>query len=592
MKRIYKHKNLLKSANNIREFYLKNLIPIAIIFVVLILIPISKLEIIKVKMSLFQIQDLVQIVIGSLSSIFGIIFAVYILAFTMFEKNLSHLVYKKFINNPSMMKYVQYVIMTILVFLLLNTIIDDELSNYALNLSAFGALLYIGALISVFPLMKSLVVISKSDIHIKSLLDEINITTARNYINARSNEQIKGNPIFEITGLTNILINNNERIVLTEIINTLEDKIKESISSNDEQTTRDYIKGVLPIYKSLINASIKNSYYSMSEFIIKSYSSLKRFAVDNKLSYYIFYEFDILIEDTIDKFISIDYKNLIETYCYSVFSFLEYNIEHFLPPESEIPIFNFKDPSSVNKSYDYKLSSQWDLIANRAVSGIERLVEIASESNKYAMLSTVGYRYTSIISYVINSNLLGDKQKRYLLLYYDFRLKNLIEKLIKLQQVDSSLYFLNSFLYDNILEYDESIFVRYYNSYEDILILLYKSNQMSEYRLNELGALARGLPKYVEKYKVVPIILTRIMTLLQKLGEKHLENLSFDKISMYKEIHRQSDSIIRFAQSSKCNDEFVLKLIKIHSLLEDPAHIDNLIDDLDSLYETRLSDLI
>ncbi|MDD3106389.1 MAG: hypothetical protein PHP65_01105 [Bacilli bacterium] len=569
----------------------KNTIPISIVVVVILLIPISTIELFTVNVSANQIRSFVPIVVGSLSSIFAIVFAIYILAFTLFEKNFSKLAYKKFINNPIMLKYVQFVVMTIFVFILLNSLLVEEVTDYVLNLMVFGIALYIIALIYIYPLMKSLVETSKSDVHIENLIKDVNISSVRNFLNARSSDEIKGNPIFEITGLTNVLINNNERILLVDIINSLEKKVTESITKNDEQITRDYLKGILSIYKSFINSGIKNNVYSISEFILDSYFTLKKYAAKNKKSHFIFMEFDRLIEDTVMKFIKLDNNEFVESYLHSIFSFIEYNIEHYLPNESELWTFNFKKGSTIDKKYDNSLSFQWDLIANECNFSVQRIVDLSSETDNYPILNSVGYQYVSFISYTINSKLLGDMQKRRLLLHYNYYLKKLIEKVINLHRAEVSLYFMSPFIYDEILEFNEDLFMNYYNSYEDVVILLFKTNQMSVFRLNDFGTMARGLPKYSNQYNVVPIVLKRIMMLLQKVGKKYIDELSFEKILVYKEIHKQSGSIIKFAESSGCKDDIIVELKEIHSKLEDPKDLDKLLDDIEVLYESRLSDL-
>jgi hypothetical protein len=490
-----------------------------------------------------------------------------------------------------MRKYVQLVIITIFVFIFLNTILFESVTNYILNLFVFGILLYITSIGYIFPLMKSLVGVTKTDGHLASLIEEVNISSARNFLNARTSSEIDGNPIFEITGLINIILQNNERLLLVDIINSLELKIKESIISNDEDTTREFVKAVLSIYKTLINLCIKNGTYSLPEIILQSYFSIKKYAAKNKKSHFIFFEFDMLIENTISKFFALDYNAFIESYLYSIFSYLEYNIEHFLPDESDLFTFNMKDASTLNKKYDNELSFQWDLIENKCVYNVQKIIELASENANHSVLNEVGYRFVAFISYVVRSKLLGDKQKRRLLLHYDFRYKNLVENLIHINRTELDLYFMSPFMYDDILGYDEDLFLMYFNSFEDIIILLFKSNQMSEIRLNDFGTMARGLPKYVDKYKVVPILLKRVMTLFQKVGLKYLDELSFDRILMYKEIYKQSDSIIRFAKSAKCKDEFVSELNEIHSKLEDPKELDSLLDDVDALYDTKISDL-
>lgn len=527
----------------------------------LIVLILSNFSFIKVDISYAMLSNAITIIIGSISSIFGIVIAIYILAYSLFEKNYSS-ISLKLLNSKELSYYIQLCLSIVVIMIISNFLLKENINNVSLNLIGLGTILYILSLALIYPIIRILISDSKSNKYIDELLSKLNEVTAKDYLQPRKIEDLQQNPFYELSTLSKSLIIGNERILLIQILNYCEELIKQNINRNTKKDTnfsREFIKAFVYLFKSFKkNSEESNEIWCMS-LIFNNYMNIREYGVINKIPYYDFIEYEEFIHNMIMKCLRNGHLEIVNSYLGFLFNFIELNIDNNLPDESELLIFS--KGVDVKKDYDYAKTGQWEYLSSSIFRRIDIINQEAIKIKEIGVVTSTFYSYNYLFSMVIKSVKLGDKQKRSLISYGSFHLEQNIIKIIERNLDDQLLTTYEPFSVSDSFGINKDLFLILFNAYTNIILHLSKYKVLSSFELNQYGTLGRSLAKYIDQGETIELVMKKIVGIMVTIS-KHVENeLTVYSMKLYIELYKQAESIIKWCKNSKAkNDQLIIDL--------------------------------
>lgn len=584
--------NMKKVFNSTLSILKKYIVIFSITIITLIIFLISRFSLIKLNISYNTLDNYISIVIGSISSLLGIIIAVYILAFGLFEKNFKGMAYRKFINSMALNYYIQLCISTILLMLISNFILQNNISNFSINLISLGIILYVLSLALIYPTIKSLISQSKSQKYIDELLNNLNEDTGEKYLQLYNNKHLDKNPFFQLASISQHLILSNEKILLNRIITKCFVLIKNKIDSSKGEngsSCREYIKAFVQLFKDIERNSLANEHLWAIHRLLGAYISIRNYAVKNKIPHYEFVEYEHFIDDMCKRCLKREDFSTPQRYLYFLFDFIEHNIKYNLPEESEL--FTFRREIISEKKYDHIKFAQWQYIEIELLSLIQRMNKLIIDLNINELFSQISLQFSSLFSFIINSETLSDKQKRSIILYSSYNFKDSLKKIID-KKVDFIHFSYDSFVISKSYEVNEDIFLILFKDYTEVIYYLAKSKMLADYLLNEYGTLGRTLSKYIDQGETIEISLKKMQNSLVTIGKSVENNLDIYSMDLYTNTYKQAESIVRWCRDSKAkNDALIYDLEEKLNQMDKIKQFHEIMNDEMSYSEILLSEM-
>jgi uncharacterized integral membrane protein len=553
---------------------------------------ISNFSFIEVNFTQDMLRELISIVIGSLSSVIGIVISVYILAFSLFEKNYSQIAYSKFVNSVELFNYFQLCIFTIIVMINANFLLNDSISNISINMIGYGIILYILCLILIYPTMKHLIADSKSNKHIEELLKKLNEQTAYEYLKSQEIEKLSNNPFYKLSIVFSNLVSSNEKIIISNILKKCTQLIKEKISSvngNEANQCRDYINSYVKLYKIFRKYSYDmNQPWIMNE-LLGEYIKVRKYGVENKIPHFDFVEYEEFINDTCLKYISNNEIELTRRYLYFLFDFLKYNIEYNLPHEDDLLIFHHR--KRIKEKYDHLKSAQWDYISRNILSRIEEISNLAIKKGELDLYPTIIILFNTLFSDILDNSKLSKNQKRQLIIFSSYQLSRFIKKVIKEHKDYKFLSIYHEFTIKKSYEVHEELFTVLFSDFIQLLPYLAANKRLDNYILNKYGTLGRSIAEYVNKGEIIELAIKKLVKSLVSTGKLFIDTINLYSLTMYVETYKQAESIVIWVKDNKPkNKQLLFELEEILASMNQYESIVEMLNDENLYFEILLGD--
>lgn len=564
----------------------KLIITIALIYITICMM--SELPLVHVNVSNemeTMLNNLTSIFISSLSSLFGIIISIFILAFTLFEKNYNEMAYTIFINSTELKRYFQLFISTILVTLSA-VYLNQNISILGLYISVYSTVLYIMSIIMIYPTIKSLITESKSNKHLDNIIKKINDQSAQQYVYFNEIEILKNNPFYKLSIISRPLIKSGENIVLNKVLQSclmlMKIKIDEAVNK-EANYCRDFIYAFVRLF-TVMNSHVnnQNEKWIIYQFV-KIYIELRKYNIEKKIPTFDFIEFERFIQNLFIKSERIIDNELTIKYIYFLFNFIQGNIDKNLPKEEEL--FIFQSNENMKDSYDHNKIAQWDYICTDISSNINEIANFAISNSQTELYYPIINGYNSLFSKIIKNEKLSNKQKKMLILINTENLFNIIESIIN---KESDYNFISTFEYFAIKEsynQSEELFTILFNGFIRLFPLLAKGKKLNTYIISKYGALGRSVVSYLDGGKTIKLALKKLVEILVLTAIYIIKlNPELKTLNTYKEIHREVKSIIDWVKKSKIESNNLSKELEGYLFKMDKIEEVNKILSDDNLY--------
>ena len=419
--RLFTSLNILYSKVEKSISTIENYKPIIIFALVYLLITFLPLECVAFMPDIFNFskldsQDYFGLIIGAVSSIFGIMMAVIILSVDFFKERLT----KKNYINPVEFRIVQNAIflpILIIVLSFISYLFVDEFNNTKnITLGYYVGILFILYIVSVFPFFKN--IIGKSS-QIKQVLEEVSDLNLEDFKQVSRYRYQNKNPESKLRNLKKVIdsfiIEN--KIESYEVINDkiLEKGLEIIGEGDDRQKCNDVLGAITWLWGENCRTAIRVNDSHFFNSVWNSINSIYQRFADKRI--------ELLHIQEVESFIYFDLKTLYKYFKNTISlgnaldiienSFNE-NISKNCPKQEEI--WDLMNLYEKTRNYDsnFSASSTWDGL-NNIIRFIFDIQDIAIELGDKELFEECNQRINSICSHIIyDFNSLGKYQKGYL----------------------------------------------------------------------------------------------------------------------------------------------------------------------------------
>ncbi|NQD67271.1 hypothetical protein HP456_15250, partial [Bacillus haikouensis] len=555
-----------------------------LIFIYVIIIFLSGYSLVSVDFELDTLRNMISIVIGSVSSLLGIVIAVYILAISIFEQNFNKISFAKFMKTKVLQKYIQLCIITIIVMINANFSLNETITNFSLNILCFGIILYLFCLLRIAPTINEIVNDSKSYEPLKEILKQLNERSGKKYL--ESNDELTDNPFYSLSLIAENIIRRNERQLINIIMEKYIDLIKEKILENkggEVNSCRDYINTFVKLFRRFYKTANETSHDWIMHRLLNDYVNIRSFGVENNISFYDFIEYEEFIEEICNKSIGTNNSRLAVRYLYFLKDFYKFNIELNLPGEEDIITFRDKE-NIVKKEIDHLKNSQWDYIASAIFSRIDSTIKTAIKREDSEVYSFLTFIYNSIFEITIKNDQLSTKQKRMLIMRSSYSMSQLIQ--LEVERI-SDLELLSTYNIITASTNNENSNIDLIsilcNDFIELFPFLLKHKKINFTLLNDYGALGRQLSSHINDHEFIGLILKKLMNIMANTANTAIEKLELKTLTMYLEIYKEVESIFTWCKKNSSDTELLKELEEILSKMNEYETIQSLVEE-DNFY--------
>lgn len=565
-----------------RELFKKYSISICLILFYFLILPLSEYTLIEVKVDLSMLREMISIVIGSISSILGIIIAVYILAFSLVERNFSSISNSIFTNSIQLIRYLQLCVITILVMISANFLLDESLSNLGINTLGYGLILYIYSLLQIYPTAKKIINESKSNKPIEELLSKLNEDSARIFISSQDFEKLSMNAFYLLSMLSRNFIVNNEKLIINKILNKCNELIKEKIKTTnitEANQIRGYLNAFVKLFKVIMKDAEDQQQIWILHRLLTIFMEIRKYGVKRKVPYYDFIEYDAMIHDMCIRYIKMSHPELSRSYVHFLSEFMKENIEFNLPAETDLLAFHIHDKETIKKGYDPIKSAQWDYIGRIVFYKINNVAETAIKYRDYEVFSTCEFVYNNMFSYILKSEKLGNKQKRFMISTGSYHFSELLKQSIEETPDQNLLTTYETFMLTGEIDDNGELNIILCNDFISLFPIIAKHKKMNSYIVNEYGTLGRSLSEYISNNENIELIVIKLLQVMVSTSKSMISKIDIYTLTTYIEIYKQVESVIKWTERKNKNKELITKMKNILEEMNEYQNITEMIND-------------
>ncbi|MGR9050558.1 hypothetical protein ACQ4XT_18145 [Halobacillus faecis] len=503
----------------------------------------SQYTLIKVNVDEDILRNIINIAIGSLSSILGILVSVLILSITIAGKTISEQMKNTILEYKILSYYFQVSISTLLIMITANFLLNDTVTNLAVNVTLFGSFTFILSILILVPTIKKTIIKASSRESVMGVLKRMNEGEAQVYLKS---EYDQNNSFYSISIIGVNLIKNQDRIGFVEILNhfqkVLSNRIKD-INPNIANQIRDLINSYVKIqYVFLKDVDSENKEWVLHE-MINTYIKLKKRAVEQNLPYFDFLEYDDFIQECLIKALHFDIelsKESLKVYQ----KIYESNLDYFVPSEVSTRFGSLNDNCEfeANKEFDQLLHSQWTYISSTLLYNFKKVINKIDFNAENLIVSCV-LDYNRMIEKTLKSDNLSENQRVRLIQ----ALSNELIDFITTSMKENTVYEPNiSFFYfhGDLNGEKKSAYYWHISFMIDLLMPVTKYNRLNSGILNDFGTVGRSLAKELLIDEEAKIIIFKLFKTFSNVAKVIEPNATIKAYKNYIEIYEQMESII------------------------------------------------
>ncbi|PCD81604.1 hypothetical protein CNQ87_13195 [Lysinibacillus fusiformis] len=544
----------------IEGFFRRFWITILLVIIFLLQFYLSKFTFFEVPINNFNVPAFISICIGSLSSLLGIIVSVLILGITLSEQTFGSRLKYVLLNESSLINFFIVSLFCIFTFILINFIYNGTVTNLIVNLTIYAVILYVLAILSIYPLIKIFLLKATSKKHIDKLLSNINFPKGEEYLKEKHTEE---NTFYILEGIGLNAINSNDRKSLHNILNGFIDFFYKEIEKKDHleaNSIRDIINIFVKIQSRWLSKVKSDSEEWVVLYFMKFYKSIRVKSTEKNFNHFNFFEYDFFIERSlkrVDPFLETQSLIQIQHFLIDIY---KANLNQFVPIE-ELTMLNsefYKNDNGTNDSF--RNDQQWGFLQGDFRSKFDKIARINGFKEE-ERISHYVISYNSILSEILSNEKLTEKQKLVLTRSWTMSLKEYLIEAIK----NNSEYIPYTITY---LKYPAKHVENTESNYwlisiiSEILLYLFKNGKLKKRTVNDFGGIVRLNLERLEIDSNAKAVIMKISNILYDIAmeiQKSEENLNFQMMENYIEIYKEIESFIKFSrkEENKISEESI-----------------------------------
>lgn len=561
----------------------------SILILMFILYLMRDISIFEVGYSKDAIENVSTVCIGSLSSILGILIAIYILSFSLFEKNFVEVAYYKMPGIDMFLNYFQLCFFSILNFIFVLLLLGNNISGLALNYFSLALLLFALAITLIVPLVISLIKESNSDKHIEEMLKSLKVVDAYEYLNPDEMTNYRKNPYYILTKTSRNFIDSNERLIVWNILNRTSELVENHIL-NKRGLPSDH-KSLVNAYNNLSGSIARHAYENKVNWpltmVIENYTLIRLAGIENNIEDNVFKEIDDVTHRISLRTLDIDIDSFAKEYIDTLFDSILLNIEYQLPSETELTVFN-RNLKRSNKTTSDRI--KWSYILRDLPRKIHDVSVKAIKCSNIDLINNVGMSFNHLFISLFNNDKVGNQQKTLLLNSYSYYWTDIIIKKISSNPEDKLLFLYDPMTISEYIVTQEPLALILFTEYVRVILELSKNDILGRFELSDFGALARLVSDKVNEIEGARTIVLRVMKVILAISNRVSDKYDIRNVTLQIELYEEAKSILSTCRKHcTYNDEFIQKVQSIFDYMQDVEEKKNLIDNDDNFIDLILS---
>jgi len=524
------------------------------------------------------ISNILITLIGSLASILGIILAIFLVSYQVLGHNYSyHALHKLFETRE--LKFLFYLfICTILTSLFTLLSLKRATLFTSHNLFYFSNILFVFCLLALFPTLKNILDITRSNRNLLKMILSITSFDIHDFSSYYKknilSDKIEKNPIYILYEIAISSINNSDLITLKLILSEIINKFTEIIESKKENYNRwEMARALNFIDDNIAMQAIKSNSEYILVRIMSQIKEMHLIFIKNKFSSNDLMEINSSIRDILLKTIDNKMDNNAE-YNYAILKDILINqLKYYIPKENKLLLNNIDKGKNEKKSLEYlSIDIEWNYISNDYINTFYYCIVKAIElKNEYIAIYGI-YTLGNLVMGINKISEIGNLEKKELFskCYHNIRILLLAccsNDLLPRGEFLVSLTF-NSAVISDILfknkEYSKIPLLEFCST----LIALSQKEFFDASLIKDLGDIGLSIVKKIKENKLFLEALVLICNTLKSIA------LEIKRIGMqfeyktYQEIYDQLysiNSLIRKEQvRNNILDDKISKILKIY----------------------------
>ena len=524
------------------------------------------------------ISNILITLIGSLASILGIILAIFLVSYQVLGHNYSyHALHKLFETRE--LKFLFYLfICTILTSLFTLLSLKRATLFTSHNLFYFSNILFVFCLLALFPTLKNILDITRSNRNLLKMILSITSFDIHDFSSYYKknilSDKIEKNPIYILYEIAISSINNSDLITLKLILSEIINKFTEIIESKKENYNRwEMARALNFIDDNIAMQAIKSNSEYILVRIMSQIKEMHLIFIKNKFSSNDLMEINSSIRDILLKTIDNKMDNNAE-YNYAILKDILINqLKYYIPKENKLLLNNIDKGKNEKKSLEYlSIDIEWNYISNDYINTFYYCIVKAIElKNEYIAIYGI-YTLGNLVMGINKISEIGNLEKKELFskCYHNIRILLLAccsNDLLPRGELLVSLTF-NSAVISDILfknkEYSKIPLLEFCST----LIALSQKEFFDASLIKDLGDIGLSIVKKIKENKLFLEALVLICNTLKSIA------LEIKRIGMqfeyktYQEIYDQLysiNSLIRKEQvRNNILDDKISKILKIY----------------------------
>lgn len=503
----------------------------------------SKFSLIHLNINENILRNIISIAIGSLSSILGILVSILILSINITEKTISEQMKNTILDYKPLSYYFQVSISTLLIMISANFLLNETVSNLAINITLYGTLFYIISILLLVSTMKQVIKKASSKEAILDVLKCMNEQEAKDYLHENFNQN---NSFYSITLIGVNLINNKDRIGLRAILNDFEKIVIKKIDETEPKVAnqlREILNAYVKIqYNFLKEVNSENREWVLLE-IIETYKNIRIKSIKQNIPFYDFIEYDEFIKKCIIKTFKFNNSDLSRISLWVFGELYKANLNYFVPSEKKTQFGIHNDGQfEANKEFDDLLHSQWTYISSTLLYKFKNIINKIDFNNEQLIIACI-MDYNNMIGETLKSNNLSINQRNFLIKSLANYLKDFIILAIR-NNKEYEPFMTLIHIYNDMNSEKKTSYYWLISIMIELLFSITKHNRLNKHILNDFGTVGRSLAKDINKDENAKLVIFKLFKVFSKVAAKIESNRNLKTYDNYVEIYKQMESII------------------------------------------------
>lgn len=493
------------------------------------------------------LSNLLMVIIGSLSSVLGIIVAIILVALEILRKRYDIYAHRALFKNISLIELISFYAITILISFYTLLTLSNPLSIMNISFGYLSVFLFTISIIILFPYSYKIITATQSKSEIRKIVSTIDFSAMgslgvhRGFVPSSFYIlRTETNPYYMLVDIGTRALRNNDLFTPKLILSETFCKLKELLANNPKDK-RGTLNSFIFIFNNISNEALRQNSIGTLQMILNIIEEIHEFKIkiilpgeeapsEEKFKWHELIEFNEYTETLLDKILKAKLDGTAKEGLYMLEKIALIHLK-------EIDIGKDKKIEKDDEGKDFEKTILYETCQGLLINIIDKAISLDRREVFFAGFLALRNLVGSIFDISLDIS-----TKRDLIISGIFFLKKLTLKSIDTKDETTSLFYtFNHLAAERFLEKDKELSKLFIEGFGNTLIELAKKNALDRTILNELGTLARGCTRKISKDKIFIETIMFIIGVFNQIREiienEYNDKNRVDYITIYKQLN-------------------------------------------------------